>query len=177
MSNTKNETGLSDHAGSKMNEDRFIRDVTAMMACAKHTTDVFRVRQAAMYMGLQFEELAEKTDVLFPPKPELGYRHPVAAVMDAFGRELKQGLFDHLMGACNREDLLDADADIAVVTVGAIRSQGADIQGALNEVTKKNLEKFPGGKAVLNDHGKIVKPAGWTPPNLKPFICEETKND
>lgn len=168
---------LSGPAGSKTNEteDRFIKDVTAMMVCAQHTQDVFHVRQAAMYMGLQFEELAEKVDVLFPPHPALGYRNGTAAVLEAFGTELKRGVYDHLFMTCDRKKMLDADADIAVVTIGAMRSQGANVQGALNEVTKKNLEKFPGGKAILNENGKIVKPQGWVAPDLTPFICTVTK--
>jgi hypothetical protein len=31
------------------------------------------------------------------------------------------------------------------------------------------------GKVRKREDGKVLKPVGWTPPNLKPYIYEETE--
>ena len=66
---------------------------------------------------------------------------------------------------------LDALIDILVVTIGAIHSMGADAEGAWKEVMRTNFAKIDKktGKVVKREDGKVLKPDGWTPPNLKPF--------
>ena len=70
------------------------------------------------------------------------------------------------------EDDLDALVDILVVTIGAIYSMGANPEGAWREVMATNLAKIDRvtGKVRRRDDGKILKPEGWTPPNLKPHL-------
>ena len=70
------------------------------------------------------------------------------------------------------EDDLDALVDILVVTIGAIYSRGANPEGAWREVMATNLAKIDRvtGKVRRRDDGKILKPEGWTPPNLKPHL-------
>ena len=67
---------------------------------------------------------------------------------------------------------LDALIDILVVTIGAIHSMGADAEGAWREVLKTNLAKIDSntGKVIKREDGKVLKPAGWKPPNLLPHI-------
>ena len=67
---------------------------------------------------------------------------------------------------------LDALIDILVVTIGAIHSMGADAEGAWQEVLKTNLAKIDSstGKVIKREDGKVLKPQGWEPPNLLPFI-------
>lgn len=67
---------------------------------------------------------------------------------------------------------LDALIDILVVTIGAIHSMGADAEGAWKEVMKTNFAKIDSetGKVRKREDGKVLKPTGWTPPNLKPFV-------
>jgi len=69
---------------------------------------------------------------------------------------------------------LDALIDILVVTIGAIHSMGADAEGAWNEVMRSNLAKIdPESSLVLKrEDGKVLKPAGWTAPELNPFLNE-----
>ena len=68
-------------------------------------------------------------------------------------------------------DDLDALVDILVVTIGAIHSMGADAEGAWREVMATNFAKIDKktGKVVKREDGKVLKPDGWTPPNLKPI--------
>ena len=69
-------------------------------------------------------------------------------------------------------DALDALTDILVVTVDAIHSMGADGEGAWNEVMHTNFAKIDAvtGKVRKREDGKVLKPEGWTPPNLEPFV-------
>ena len=67
---------------------------------------------------------------------------------------------------------LDALIDILVVTIGAIHSMGADAEGAWKEVMGTNFAKIDKetGKVRKREDGKVLKPLGWEPPNLKPFL-------
>jgi predicted HAD superfamily Cof-like phosphohydrolase len=72
----------------------------------------------------------------------------------------------------DRIEQLDALIDILVVTVGAIHSMGADAEGAWKEVMMTNFAKIDRetGKVRKREDGKVLKPQGWTPPNLRPFV-------
>jgi predicted HAD superfamily Cof-like phosphohydrolase len=69
-------------------------------------------------------------------------------------------------------ETLDALVDILVVTIGAIHSMGADAEGAWKEVMRTNFAKInkDTGKVEKREDGKVLKPDGWTPPNLEPFV-------
>jgi predicted HAD superfamily Cof-like phosphohydrolase len=70
-----------------------------------------------------------------------------------------------------REDDLDALIDILVVTIGAIHSAGFKGNEAWDEVMRTNFAKVDPitGKIRKRSDGKILKPDGWTPPDLAPF--------
>ena len=71
----------------------------------------------------------------------------------------------------DRVEQLDALIDILVVTVGAIHSMGADAEGAWKEVMMTNFAKIgEDGKVRKREDGKVLKPVGWTPPDLKPYV-------
>ena len=73
---------------------------------------------------------------------------------------------------CDPVEQLDALIDILVVTIGAIHSAGFDAEGAWKEVMRTNFAKIDHetGKVRKREDGKVLKPVGWTPPDLKPFI-------
>ena len=82
---------------------------------------------------------------------------------------------DELTVAMNNSDpveTLDALIDILVVTIGAIHSMGADAEGAWKEVMRTNFEKIDRdtGKVRKREDGKVLKPLGWTAPELEPFL-------
>jgi predicted HAD superfamily Cof-like phosphohydrolase len=74
--------------------------------------------------------------------------------------------------ANDKVETLDALIDILVVTIGAIHSMGADSEGAWNEVMRTNMAKIDPdtGKVRKREDGKVLKPEGWTPPDLTPYI-------
>ena len=80
--------------------------------------------------------------------------------------------FKELQEAEDDTEALDALIDILVVTIGAIHSMGADGEGAWKEVMATNFAKIDKetGKVRKREDGKVLKPIGWTPPNLSPFL-------
>lgn len=78
----------------------------------------------------------------------------------------------------NKAEMLDALIDILVVTTGAIHSMGADGEGAWNEVMRTNFAKIDKetGKVRKRKDGKVLKPEGWNPPDLNPFILRKDPN-
>ena len=83
------------------------------------------------------------------------------------------------VAAQNNVDTLDALVDILVVTIGAIHSMGADAEGAWKEVMRTNFAKvqIPEGKPLRREDGKILKPANWVPPDLKPYLSKSVTKD
>jgi predicted HAD superfamily Cof-like phosphohydrolase len=69
-------------------------------------------------------------------------------------------------------ETLDALIDILVVTIGTIHSMGSDAEGAWKEVMQTNFAKIDKdtGKVRKREDGKVLKPVGWTPPNLEPYV-------
>ena len=85
--------------------------------------------------------------------------------------------FNELKDAIENEDMietLDALEDILVVTIGAIHSAGMDGEGAWKEVMATNFAKIDKntGKVRKREDGKVLKPIGWTPPGLAPFVSK-----
>ena len=76
------------------------------------------------------------------------------------------------VGKHDKVETLDALIDILVVTIGAIHSLGADAEGAWKEVMRTNFAKIDRdtGKVRKREDGKVLKPLGWQPPDLKTFI-------
>lgn len=89
------------------------------------------------------------------------------ALIEEEHKELKQALADN-----DNVEILDALVDILVVTIGAIHSAGMDAEGAWKEVMMTNFAKIDRetGKVRKREDGKVLKPVGWEPPVLAPFI-------
>jgi len=86
--------------------------------------------------------------------------------------------FKELKEAINNNDTvetLDALVDILVVTIGAIHSAGFDAEGAWREVMSTNFAKIDKETGLVRkrEDGKVLKPVGWVPPNLEPFVKKD----
>ena len=79
------------------------------------------------------------------------------------------------VGQHDKVETVDALVDILVVTIGALHSMGADAEGAWKEVMQTNFNKIDKetGKVRKREDGKVLKPLGWTPPNLEPFVKKQ----
>ena len=104
--------------------------------------------------------------------------HDDAAQFDLY-LQLIQEETQELQTAVNNNDKveqLDALIDILVVTIGAIHSMGADAEGAWKEVMRTNFAKIDRdtGRVRKREDGKVLKPTGWQPPNLGPYVRRQT---
>lgn len=150
----------------------FIEGVLRFNRAAGRTEHAWNSRAIGLHLGLQMEELAEKLDAILKAVPAADLQW-LRAHLDSYGTSFKRGDYDHQIEWADREDFLDADIDIAVVTIGSMQAQGAQVQAACAEVNRANLAKLVGGKALMNENNKIIKPEGWTPPDLTPFVCQD----
>jgi predicted HAD superfamily Cof-like phosphohydrolase len=82
-------------------------------------------------------------------------------------KELKEAIV-----ANDRVEILDALEDIMVVTAGAMHSAGFNGEGAWNEVMRTNFAKIDSvtGKVRKREDGKVLKPEGWSPPQLADYL-------
>lgn len=127
------------------------------------------VRQTAFYTGMQCEELSEKLSAIFG--------EGTAAALHELGLQLKRGDLDQVVADAIRNpkaviDMLDGDMDLVFVSVGAAKAMGADVPDAYERVVSRNEEKrFEDGTYHrAPDTGKVLKPEGWTPPDLRPAL-------
>ena len=100
-----------------------------------------------------------------PASPE-NYKMYLGLIDEEYGE-----LVDAVM-ADDKVEQLDALVDILVVTMGAIRAAGWDGEAAWVEVMKTNFAKidFETGKVRKREDGKVLKPEGWTAPELSQFV-------
>jgi len=91
------------------------------------------------------------------------------SLMDEEWKELKAALLME-----DRVEQLDALLDFIVVTIGAIHSGGFDGEGGWKEVIGTNLAKIDKetGKVRKREDGKVLKPVGWVPPELAPYVSK-----
>ncbi len=74
----------------------------------------------------------------------------------------------------DKVETLDALLDIIVVTIGAIHSAGMNGEGGWKEVMSTNFAKIDKetGKVRKREDGKVLKPVGWVPPELAPYVSK-----
>lgn len=127
------------------------------------------VEQVCLYTGLQLEEMAEKLELI------LGCDNTFVSAMKITAEAFKRKSVFTLSSVRDAMEaapalLLDADADLIWVSLGSLRAMGSDPVAVYSTVAGANWAKFPGGIAVLDPNGKVVKPAGWTEPDHTPHI-------
>lgn len=92
-------------------------------------------------------------------------------LIDEEDEELKQAIAQD-----NKIEILDALVDKLVVNIGAIHSMGADAEAAWKEVMRTNFAKVDKetGKVRKREDGKVLKPQGWSAPNLEPHLTKKS---
>lgn len=74
-------------------------------------------------------------------------------------------------GNRDRVEIADACADLKWVVEGLEHTLNIPQQEVWNEVARSNLAKIsPSGKVEKREDGKVLKPEGWTPPDIKSII-------
>jgi hypothetical protein len=67
----------------------------------------------------------------------------------------------------NIVEIADGIADSIFVLLFTAHCYGIPFNEIWDEVARTNMAKFPGGKAIRDQStGKILKPPGWTPPDI-----------
>jgi hypothetical protein len=148
----------------------------------------FNPRQLALYLGLQLEELAEKLEVL-------KFTHIITSLR-IFSNDLKSGIWDYRfedMSLKERAEILDADIDLAWVSLGAASSLNVDVASAIEEVSDSNMSKTVAcpacfgigfdciscdgeGRVMEKDkNGKVKKGPHYFPPMLEGVFRGATK--
>ena len=81
---------------------------------------------------------------------------------------------DELRQAYQSRDIVeiaDALADIIYTTIGCAVDFGIDLNLVFREVHASNMRKvWPDGEVHYHPNGKVAKPAGWQPPNIKEVL-------
>ena len=95
-------------------------------------------------------------------------------------RTLIREEFDELMNAYFRRDMVDiADgcADLKWVIEGLEHTLKIPQQDVWNEVARSNLTKIDQetGKVLKREDGKVLKPEGWTAPDIKSILNNKNK--
>jgi|LauGreDrversion4_2_1035121.scaffolds.fasta_scaffold299309_2 predicted HAD superfamily Cof-like phosphohydrolase len=69
-------------------------------------------------------------------------------------------------------EVLDGIIDVIVTATNLGLSLNMDLQGAWDEILKSNIAKIDlkSGKVNKRQDGKVIKPEGWQPPELKAFL-------
>jgi predicted HAD superfamily Cof-like phosphohydrolase len=124
------------------------------------------MKQAALDVQ-RFHEVTD-TPVLtvpeFPSDERMVLREEL--IIEEVVRELLKAIRERDM-----EGIADGGVDSIYVIVGMMHELGIPVAECWDEVQKKNMQKAvlqPDGtfKVVRRADGKILKPAGWTPPDI-----------
>jgi predicted HAD superfamily Cof-like phosphohydrolase len=72
-------------------------------------------------------------------------------------------------------EVIDALADIGYILGGTILNHGMQniYDDAFDEVHRSNMAKLVDGKVLRREDGKVMKPQGWTAPQLAQFVIKE----
>lgn len=79
-------------------------------------------------------------------------------------------LLDELL-TNNRVGIAQELADVVYIAYGSAYSLGIPLDAVLAEVHAANMRKFgPDGACEKNESGKVLKPAGWEPPDIQAVL-------
>ncbi len=67
-------------------------------------------------------------------------------------------------------EIADALADLIYIAYGTAVAYGIPLDKVFAEVHRSNMAKLVDGKVIRRDDGKVLKPAGWTPPDIKSIL-------
>ena len=71
-------------------------------------------------------------------------------------------------------EIADALGDMMVIIAGTALEYGIPLDEVLAEIMRSNHDKFPDGVVRRRDDGKILKPEGWTPPDVEGVLERHT---
>lgn len=69
--------------------------------------------------------------------------------------------------------IADGGIDSLYVIYWTLNLLGMPVKELFDEVHRSNMAKSQGGKVLRRNDGKILKPEGWQPPNLRKIILDK----
>lgn len=103
------------------------------------------------------------------------FGHPVATTPQALEPAradlrvnlIKEEVQELLLRRDDPLEVVDALADIVYVCYGMAVEMGVDLDAVVGVVHDANMAKLgEDGKPIYREDGKILKPEGWTPPDI-----------
>lgn len=143
------------------------RTANWLKACGKEPNPEDLVVQ----IGCHIEELCEFLEVLRTDKEGYGkLLERTRNDLEWFASKLKRREVTVYIPTHLRTDALDALCDAEVTGNGVAYMAGFSKPEADLAVLASNDAKLVNGKPVILEGGKIGKPEGWGPPDLRPFV-------
>ena len=109
--------------------------------------------------------------------PGLSSPEPNADGPRAFRINLLEEEWNEYLDAENEDDLVevaDALADMVYIICGTALTYGIPLARVFAEVQRSNMAKLgPDGPVYRESDGKVMKPPGWTPPNIMGVLAAE----
>jgi predicted HAD superfamily Cof-like phosphohydrolase len=101
-------------------------------------------------------------------KPEL----PDPAERDLRVKLLREEFREYIDAETDHDlvEIADALADIIYIACGTAVSYGIPLDDVFAEVHRSNMAKLVDGKVIRRADGKVKKPEGWTPPDVKGIL-------
>ena len=123
-------------------------------------------------LGVHFEEVAEMLGALVSKDNQaLALIREAENALVQLSEYLKENSKTTHIYPHSDNLLLDSLCDQAVTLAGVAYDYGYKFPQALREVNRSNFSKFVDGLPVFNETGKVMKGAGYTPPNLDAYIA------
>lgn len=106
--------------------------------------------------------------------------HPVSpGLPDAGQRDLRRKLlteeFHEYLDAEAQDDLVEIAkelADVIYIAYGTAVAYGIPMDAVFDEVHRSNMAKLgPDGKVIRREDGKVLKPQGWTKPDIAALVA------
>lgn len=121
-----------------------------------------QLRLSELRASLLLEEVVETVTAL------VGSERAYALLMDACANA------EHLTGPVepNIVEAIDGLCDVLVVAYGTAEAIGIDLEPFFDEVHRTNMAKANG---PIRADGKLLKPPGWTPPDIAGVLARGEK--
>jgi predicted HAD superfamily Cof-like phosphohydrolase len=138
-----------------------------LIACGKEPSQ----ENLSVQIGCHLEEQVEFLRTLRTDSE--GYAQMLSRIcndLEFLGKKLKTRAHVIYIPTHLRVDALDALCDTDVTGNGVAYLAGFDKDAGDEAVLASNEAKLVDGKPVILEGGKIGKPAGWKPPELRGFV-------
>lgn len=134
----------------------------------------FDATRVGFYIGHTLEEVSEilaEVSMGVIDVNEIEELRELAKNVDRFANLFKSNKFRGAIMRSNRGEVLDGFIDVIWTALGGAMNMTPRFREALVEVGRANMSKFPNGQVIRDSEtGKVLKPAGWTPPNVEQFL-------